>query len=52
MRLPGLLEIDLQKVSFAKSAYLAATHILYNSQGLRHSSLSLYNLHGSESVVT
>jgi hypothetical protein len=52
MRLPGLLEIGLQMVSFAKSAYIAATHILYNSQGLRHSPLGLYNLRGSESVVT
>jgi len=52
MRLPGLLEIGLQTLSFAKSTYLAAAHILYNSQGLRHSSLGLYNLRGSESVVT
>ena len=51
MRLPDLLEIGLQTVSFAKSAYLAATHILYNSQGLRHSSLDLHNLRGFESVV-
>ena len=49
---PGLFEIGLQMVSFAKSDYIAATHILYNSQGQRHSSLGLYNLRGSESIVT
>jgi hypothetical protein len=52
MCLPGLFEIGLQMVSFANSAYIAANHILYNSQGQRHSSIGLYNLRGSESVVT
>jgi hypothetical protein len=52
MCVPDLLENDLQTVSFAKSAYLAAAHILYNSQGLRHSSLGLCNLRGTVSIVT
>lgn len=52
MRLTGLLEFGLKTASFAKSAYLAANHILYNSQALRYSSLGLYNLRGSESIVT
>jgi hypothetical protein len=46
---PGLLDTGLQTVSVALSAYITAIH---NSQGLRHSFLSLYNLRGSESVVT
>lgn len=52
MCLTGLLEFGLKTASFAKPAYLAANHILYNSQGLPHSSLGLYKLRGSESVVT
>jgi hypothetical protein len=42
MGLPGLLETGLQPVSFAKSSCIAVTHVLYNSKGLRHSSVGLY----------
>lgn len=52
MLLTSLLEFGLKTISFAKSAYLAANDILYNSQGLRHSSLGLYNLRDSKRVVT